>query len=94
MEIRQIEAAERQAVSMPVQAYAFQPSPAPAELVRRLEDVQRYYEGNVTLVAEDDGVAVAEVSAIPMQQNLRGVVYPMAGVAGWPPSHWRGAAGM
>ena len=82
MEIRQIEAAERQAVSMPVQAYAFQPSPAAGELAQRLQDVQRYYEGNVTLVAEDDGVAVAEVSAIPMQQNVRGGVYPMAGVAG------------
>ena len=82
MKIRQIEAAERQALSVPVQAYAFQPSPATGELVQRLQDVQRYYEGNVTLVAEDDGVALAEVSAIPMQQNVRGSVYPMAGVAG------------
>jgi predicted acetyltransferase len=83
MEIRQIEAAERRAVSMPIQAYAFQPSPAAGELVQRLQDAQPYYEGNVTLVAEDDdGVAVAEVSAIPMQQNVRGGVYPMAGVAG------------
>ena len=39
MEIRQIEASERQAVSMPVQAYAFQPSPASGELVQRLTSI-------------------------------------------------------
>lgn len=82
MEIREIESAERHAVSVPVQAYAFQPSPTTDELVQRLKEVQRYYTGNVTLVAEEDGMAVAEGSAIPMQQNVRGGVYPMAGIAG------------
>ena len=37
---------------------------------------------NVTLVAEVNGVAMADASAIPMRQNIRGNVYPMAGVAG------------
>src|ERR1700683_2564117 len=82
MKIRQIEAAERQEFSIPVQAYAFQPSPATREVEQRLEDAQQYYQENVTLVAEDDGVSVAEVSAIPMDQNVRGGVYRMAGVAG------------
>jgi predicted acetyltransferase len=82
MKIRQIEATERADVSLPVQAYGFQPSPAASELTQRLRDVQRYYKENVTLVAEEDGVAVAEASAIPMRQNVRGRVYPMAGVAG------------
>lgn len=33
------------------------------------------------LVAEEDGVAVVDASAIPMRQNVRGCVYPMAGIA-------------
>jgi predicted acetyltransferase len=82
MKIRQIEAAERQDVSVPVQAYAFQPSPATPEVEQRLKGAQQYYQENVTLVAEDDGVSVAEVSAIPMDQNVRGGIYRMAGVAG------------
>jgi predicted acetyltransferase len=78
MKIRAISVDERPAISMPIQAYAFQASPADDRLTERLRRGQRYYEGNVTLVAEED----AEVSAISMRQNVRGVVYPMAGVAG------------
>jgi predicted N-acetyltransferase YhbS len=82
MKIRQISDGERVTLSLPLQTYAFQPSPAaPAELAR-LRDTHRYYEGNVTLVAEDDGVVMADVSAISMRQNVRGTVYPMAGIAG------------
>lgn len=77
MEIRQIEPAERHAVSVPIQAYAFQPSPTADELLQRLEEVQRYYAGNITLVAEEDGIAVAEASAIPMQQKMLGGAYPI-----------------
>jgi hypothetical protein len=51
-------------------------------LVQALEQRQRFYEGNLTLVAEEDGDLVAEASAPPMRQNVRGTVYPMAGVAG------------
>ncbi len=81
MKIRQIEAGERPTVSLPVQAYAFESSPAAGEMAQRMRDFQRYTDENVTLVAEEDGVAVAAASAIPMRQNVRGRVYPMAGVA-------------
>ncbi len=82
MKIRELSADERAEISLPIQAYAFQRSPADKGLADLLRLNQRYYEGNVTLVAEEDGVAQADASAIPMRQNIRGVVYPMAGVAG------------
>jgi predicted acetyltransferase len=82
MRIRQIGAGERPEASVPIQAYGFQPSPAPAGTMKRLNDSQRYYEEHLTLVAEVAGVTVADASAVPMQQNVRGGVYRMAGVAG------------
>ena len=82
MEMREIDAAERASVSLPMQAYAFQATPASDDLVKRLERRQRFYAGNLTLVAEEDGAAVAQVDGLPMRQNVRSVVYPMAGVAG------------
>jgi predicted acetyltransferase len=82
MKIRQITASERPDLSVPIQAYAFQSSPASDGLLDRLRGNQQFYEEHVTLVAEVDGVPVADASAIPMQQNIRGVVYPMAGIAG------------
>jgi predicted acetyltransferase len=83
MKIRELSTTEeRSKISLPIQAYAFQPSPADERLKGILRRNQDFYEGNVTLVAEEDGVALADASAIPMRQNVRGVVYPMAGVAG------------
>jgi predicted acetyltransferase len=82
VKIRELDAGERSVVSLPIQAYAFQSSPADETLIERLRWNQRYYEGNVTFVAEENGAAVADASAIPMRQNIRGNVYPMAGVAG------------
>jgi predicted acetyltransferase len=82
MEIRELAAEERVKKSLPVQGYSFQASPADGDLDEKLRGDQRYYEGNVTLVAEESGVAVADASAIPMRQNVRGIVFPMAGVAG------------
>jgi predicted N-acetyltransferase YhbS len=82
MKIRQISASERAAISVPLQVYGFRPSPAADDALEKMRDAQRYSEGNVTLVAEENGAAVAEASAIPMRQNVRGVVFPMAGVAG------------
>jgi predicted N-acetyltransferase YhbS len=82
VEIRELDGDERSAVSLPVQAYAFQSSPADEGLTEALRRNQRYYEGNVTLVVEENGVAMADASGIPMRQNIRGNVYPMAGVAG------------
>lgn len=82
VKVRRIGADERSAISLPIQAYAFQASPVPDDALDRLRSDQRYYQEHVTLVAEVDGDAVADASAIPMRQNVRGAVYPMAGIAG------------
>jgi len=82
MEIRELSADERPEISLPIQAYAFQASPADDRLAETLRNNQQYYAGNVTLVAEEDGVPLADASAIPMRQNVRGIVFPMAGIAG------------
>lgn len=81
MEIRQIHASERQTRSVPIQAYAFGRSPA-ADVRERMQGHQRFYAEHTTVVAEVDGVAVADASAVPMRQNVRGVIYRMAGIAG------------
>ena len=82
MEIRELGADERSTVSLPIQAYAFQSSPAGDWTAESLRRNQRYHESDVTLVAEEDGVAMADATAIPMRQNIRGTIHPMAGVAG------------
>lgn len=81
MKIREVGAAERASLGLPVQAYAFQSTPASEELLQALERGQRFADGNLTLVAEEDGAAVAQVDGLPMRQNVRGTVLPMAGVA-------------
>jgi predicted acetyltransferase len=81
VEIRELSADERATVSVPIQVYAFRSSPADDQVTEALRRDQRYHEGDVTLVAEESGVAMASASAIPMRQNVRGNVYPMAGVA-------------
>ena len=82
MKIRQLTADERAEVSLPIQTYAFQASPPADRAAETLRKNQDYQVGNVTLVVEEDGVAVADATAIPMRQNIRGSVYPMAGIAG------------
>jgi predicted acetyltransferase len=82
VEVRRIDADERSAISVPIQAYAFHASPVPGEVLDRLRSDQKYYQEHVTLVAETGGQPVADASAIPMRQNVRGVIYPMAGIAG------------
>ncbi|HWE91063.1 MAG TPA: GNAT family N-acetyltransferase [Pseudonocardiaceae bacterium] len=82
MKIRQITADEQPAISDPLQVYGFEPSPPSASRLETLHAGQRYHRENVTLVAEDDGVTVAEATAIPMRQNVRGSVFSMAGIAG------------
>ena len=79
MNIRRIDPAERATVSMPLQEYGFLASPLGAADLERLRTSQRYYEGNLSLVAEENGFAVADASGIPMQQNLRGRVYRVDG---------------
>ncbi|MBY8872000.1 GNAT family N-acetyltransferase [Micromonospora sp. PLK6-60] len=82
MRIRRLAAEERLTDSFPLQGYAFEASPLSAARTEEFRAYLPYNSGNRTLVAEEDGEAVAAASAIPMRQNLRGRVLPMAGVAG------------
>lgn len=82
MKIRRLDRDERPIASFPTQTYSFQPSPVTKETMERWRRDDAYYGHNLTLVAEDGGKAVAEVAAIAMRQNVRGSVYPMAGIAG------------
>jgi predicted N-acetyltransferase YhbS len=81
MQIRQVTAEERTDTMFPLQTYAFMPSPwADADrdgYARRMQ----YYRTSLSLVAEEDGQALACVGAFPMRQNVRGVLHDMAGVA-------------
>jgi predicted acetyltransferase len=79
--MRQIDAGEWGERIVPVWAYAFTPSPS-TDTRERMAGTQRFYADDITVVAEVDGAAVASASAVPMRQNVRGVVYPMAGIAG------------
>ncbi|BCL15137.1 GNAT family N-acetyltransferase [Micromonospora sagamiensis] len=82
MSIRRLTAEERLTTSFPLQAYSFDETPRAADDAEAMRDWLPYQEGNRTLVAEADGTTLACASAIPMRQNLRGKVLPMAGVAG------------
>ncbi|MEH1164615.1 GNAT family N-acetyltransferase [Micromonospora sp. CPCC 205539] len=82
MTIRQVTADERLTTSFPLAAYAFESSPLGAARTEEFRDYLPYQEGNRTLIVEEDGSTRAAASAIPMRQNLRGIVLPMAGVAG------------
>lgn len=62
--------------------YAFWGSPISSdERSKQLDAIGTYWGENATLAVEEDGVDVAEGTSIPMRQNLRGTVYPMAGIA-------------
>ncbi|MET8528348.1 GNAT family N-acetyltransferase [Micromonospora sp. NPDC005172] len=82
MTIRRVSAEDRLTTSFPLAAYAFESSPLGAARVEQFRDYLPYSEGNTTLIVEEGGDTLAAASAIPMRQNLRGVVLPMAGVAG------------
>ncbi|WP_433389184.1 GNAT family N-acetyltransferase [Micromonospora sp. KLBMP9576] len=82
MTIRRVNAEERLTTSFPLQAYAFETSPRSVARAEEFRGYLPYNEGNRTLVVEENGVTLAAASAIPMRQNLRGEVLPMAGVAG------------
>jgi predicted N-acetyltransferase YhbS len=81
MNFRQISAAERTAIMFPLQAYAFTPSPWPAADEEANARRMRFFESTVSLVAEEEGQALAAVAAFRMRQNVRGQVHDMAGVA-------------
>ncbi|GAA2218553.1 hypothetical protein GCM10010429_50920 [Micromonospora olivasterospora] len=82
MTIRRVTDEERQATSFPLQAYAFEASPKRPERAEEFRRYLPYVAASRTLVVEEDGEPLATASAIPMRQNLRGSVLPMAGIAG------------
>jgi hypothetical protein len=82
MEIRAIGAEERVTTTFPLQAYAFESSPLPAAEEDKFPQYVPYNSGNLTLAAIEAGTTLAAATAIPMRQNVRGSVYPMAGIAG------------
>jgi predicted acetyltransferase len=82
MEIRRIRSEERLTHAFPLQAYAFEASPAPLEDAARYRGYLPFQEEDLTLVAEEGGTSLAAVSALPMRQNVRGTLHPMAGIAG------------
>ncbi|WBB65527.1 GNAT family N-acetyltransferase [Micromonospora sp. WMMD812] len=82
MAIRRVSSEERLTTSFVLGAYAFEASPRSARRADEFRGYLPYNEGNRTLIVEEDGAPLAAASAIPMRQNLRGAVLPMAGVAG------------
>jgi hypothetical protein len=70
---------ERSTTAFPLQEYAFRGTPSSEG---DPPDFLPYTSGETTFVAEDSGRTVATASAIPMRQHVRGLVLPMAGVAG------------
>jgi predicted N-acetyltransferase YhbS len=81
MQIRQISAAERTDTMFPLQTYAFFPSPWDETEREVYRSRMVYYETTVSMIAEEDGQALAGVGAFPMRQNVRGAIYDMAGIA-------------
>ena len=79
MKIRQVSGEERLTTQFPLTAYAFRGSPGFDEEQARRSLPGR--SGDRTLIAEVDGRTEATATAIPMRQNLRGSIVPMAGVA-------------
>lgn len=83
IQIRRIEGDERLTTSFLVQSYAFEASPPDGgDVSEGYRSFLPYHEDNRTLVVDEDGTTLAAASAIPMSQNVRGAVRPMAGIAG------------
>jgi predicted N-acetyltransferase YhbS len=81
MEIRQISADERTDKMFPLQVYAFEATPSGDEARERYRRRMAFYGTATSLIAEEDGQALACVGALAMQQNVRGLVHDMAGIA-------------
>ncbi|MEU4677460.1 GNAT family N-acetyltransferase [Micromonospora sp. NPDC023737] len=80
--VRRISSEERLTTSFVLGAYAFEATPRSSRRAEEFRNYLPYNEGNRTLIVEENGETLAAASAIPMRQNLRGAVLPMAGVAG------------
>ncbi|MFJ8690532.1 GNAT family N-acetyltransferase [Micromonospora wenchangensis] len=64
-----------------LQAYAFMSSPWKEAQRETFRKSSVYRRTATCLVVEDAGKVVACAEALPMRQNLRGTVHPMAGIA-------------
>jgi predicted acetyltransferase len=81
-EVRRITGDERLTRSFPIQAYAFEASPAAAPVSETFRRYLPYAEVNSTYAVVDGDTTLATASGIPMRQNVRGRVLPMAGISG------------
>ncbi|KXK62442.1 hypothetical protein AWW66_08335 [Micromonospora rosaria] len=77
--IRSVSGDQRLSTAFTLYPYAFDATPAPDG--KDLRALLPYHSGNHTLVVEDGADTLATAAAIPMRQNLRTVVMPMAGIA-------------
>jgi predicted N-acetyltransferase YhbS len=80
--IRHVALGEPSGEDMFLRAYAFEASPMSPEELDGLLRNPRYTAGRVSVIADDDDGPQATVSALLMRQNVRGRVYPMAGISG------------
>ncbi|WP_127501658.1 GNAT family N-acetyltransferase [Actinoplanes solisilvae] len=81
MEFRRISATERTATMYPLQSYAFLGSPSPEGDEAAYERRNGFFETAISIVAEEDGTALACGASLSMRQNVRGKVHDMAGIA-------------
>ena len=81
VEIREVEGEEIITRARVVADYAFGESPRKPDLEEHRRRLQFRDPNTKTLVAFEDGQPVATITAHPMQQNVRGRVLPMSGIA-------------
>ncbi len=82
MEIRAVSGEELLTTALPLQEETFTDGPAPGRQRGQLRDWLPYLSGDTTLIVSDAGTTLAAATAIPMRQNVRGLICPMAGISG------------
>lgn len=81
VEIREVEGEEIITQARAVADYAFGASPQKPDLEEQRRRLQFRDPNSKTLVVFEDGQPVATTTSHPMQQNVRGRVLPMSGIA-------------
>jgi predicted acetyltransferase len=84
-DIRPVTGDERLTTAFTLYPYAFDSTPSPGT-DEELRALLPYHRDNHTLVAEENGRTLATAAAFPAEQNLRGTVMAMAGIA-WVATH-------
>lgn len=82
MEIRTVSGEDLLTTALPLQRETFSSGPTPLAEAGAARDRLPYRSGDTTMIAAEAGVTLAAATAIPMRQNLRGLICPMAGLAG------------